>query len=237
MATDRLSSVLHAMAAAQTVNGPTSMVDRVCLAAVDLLSLSGAGLSLMVDGELRGTAGVSEPGIAAIQELQLSLGEGPCVDAWKLTHPVLEPDLANPTRLRWPAFAQSAVEAGVHGVFAFPLHLGAIRLGVLALYRAHPGKLDSDEYAQALILADVAVQVILSLQAGAPEDTLHQQLSSEPAHWAEVHQATGITSVQLEVPLDEAFVRLRAHAFAEDRSLKDVAADVVAHRLVLRADV
>lgn len=234
MAADRLSVVLHAMAGAQAVDGGASMVDRVCLAAVDLLSLSGAGLSLMVDGELRGTAGVSDPGIAAIQELQLSLGEGPCVDAWALPRPVLEPDLANPTTIRWPAFAHAAVEAGVQGVFAFPLHLGAIRLGVLALYRDHPGGLDSDEFAQALVLADFATQLVLSLQAGAPEDTLHQQLSREPAHWAEVHQATGIASVQLEVPLDEAFVRLRAHAFAEDRSLKDVAADVVARRLHLR---
>ncbi|MFD0630267.1 ANTAR domain-containing protein [Catenulispora yoronensis] len=48
---------------------------------------------------------------------------------------------------------------------------------------------------------------------------------------AEVHQATGMISVQLGVSLAEALVRLRAHAWAADRLLADVAADVVARRL------
>lgn len=236
MATDRLSAVLRAIGDAQAANGSDSTVDHVCLAAVDLLTLSGAGLSLMVDGDLRGTAGVSEPGIAAIQELQLALGEGPCVDAWTLRHSVLEPDLAAPAHTRWPAFTHAGVQTGVRAVFAFPLQLGAIRLGVLALYRDHPGELDADQFAHALVLADLAAEVVLSLQADAPADVLHQQLGQEPAHWAEIHQATGIASVQLEVPLDVAFARLRAHAFARERSLKAVAADIAAHRLRLGSD-
>src|ERR1035437_7450713 len=105
-----------------------SAVDRVCAAAVRLLSLNGAGLSLMVDGQLRGAAGVSETGVAAVQELQLALGEGPCTDAWRSSAAVLEADLADPVVVRWPAFAQAAVEAGVMAVFSFPLHLGAIRI-------------------------------------------------------------------------------------------------------------
>ena len=83
------------------------------------------------------------------------------------------------------------------------------------------------------MLADVATQTILGLQAGAPPEQLHVLLADEPAHWAEVHQATGIVSAQLEVSLDEAFVRLRSFAFANDRPLRDVAHDVVAHRLHL----
>lgn len=210
-----------------------SSIDRVCLAAVELLSLQGAGLSLMVDGELRGTAGVSEAGVATVQELQLTLGEGPCVEAWASGEPVLEPDLANPAVTRWPTFARGAAEAGVRAVFAVPLHLGAIRLGVLALYRDHPGSLDADELATALLLADVATQVILGLQAGARPDNLHDLLAQQPAHWAEVHQATGMLSLQLGVSLDEAFVRLRAYAFGQDRRLRDVARDVVDRRLQL----
>ena len=104
---DRLSVVLAAMA---DVDGEApSVIDRVCVAAVWLLSLSGAGVSLMVDGQLRGSAGVSEPGIAAVQELQLELGEGPCVESWRLGVPVLEPDLADPVIVRWPTFAQASL--------------------------------------------------------------------------------------------------------------------------------
>ena len=228
---DRLSVVLAAMA---SVDGDApSVIDRVCVAAVRLLSLSGAGISLMVDGQLRGSAGVSEPGIAAVQELQLELGEGPCVEAWSGGEPVLEPDLAEPRTVRWPSFAQAGVEAGVRAVFAYPLHIGMIRIGVLVLYRDRPGGLTAEEAARALVLADVASQIVLAVQAGAAPDSVAALLAGEPAHWAEVHQATGMVSAQLEVPMDEAFVRLRAHAFADRRSLRDVARDVVARRLRL----
>jgi hypothetical protein len=209
------------------------MVDRVCGAAVVLLSLSGAGLSLMVDGELRGTAGVSEPGIAVVQELQLALGEGPCLEAWRRMEPVLEADLAEPARARWPAFAHAGVQAGVRAVFAFPLQLGAVALGVLALYRDRAAPLSDEELAIGLVLAEVATQTVLGLQAGAPPEELHVLLADEPAHWAEIHQATGMLSVQLGVSLDEAFVRLRSFAFANDLKLRDVAEDFVGRRLRL----
>ncbi|MGZ4247479.1 MAG: GAF and ANTAR domain-containing protein, partial [Solirubrobacteraceae bacterium] len=229
--TDRLSAVLAAMA---DVDGDSSStLDRLCGAAVRLLALRGAGISLMVDGELRGTAGVSGPGVRAVQELQFELGEGPCVDAWASKEPVLEPDLANPKVVRWPAFATGAVAAGVLAVFAFPLLLGAIRIGVLVLYRDRPSALDADGLAYGLVLADLSTWVILGLQSGAPPDALHELLAAEPPHWAEVHQATGIVAVQLGVGLDEAFVRLRAYAFAEGLPLREVARDVVAKRLRL----
>ncbi len=229
MPTDRLSAVLREIVEAD-VDGSSSLVDRVCMAAVSLLSLKGAGLSLMVDGELRGTAGVSEPGIAVVQELQLTLGEGPCVDAWTSRAPVLEANLADPAIVRWPAFAHAGVDAGVLAVFAFPLHLGAIRIGVLVLYRGHSGMLNADEMAYGLVLADMATHVLLALQAGAPAGVLHEVLASEPSHWAEVHQATGMVSVQLGVSLDEAFVRLRAHAFSEGLPLRTVAREIVTQR-------
>lgn len=231
MPADRLSLVLASMASVDA--DAASVIDRVCMAAVSILSLSGAGISLMVDGQLRGSAGVSEPGVAAVQELQLELGEGPCVDAWTGNEPVLEPDLSEPARVRWPSFAQAGVQAGVRAVFAYPLHVGAIRIGVLVLYRDQPDALDAEELARALVLADLASQIVLAVQAGAPQDSVHELLATEPPHWAVVHQATGMISVQLEVPIDEAFVRLRAHAFADRRSLRDVAREVVARRLEL----
>lgn len=223
--------VLAAMASVDG-NAPT-VIDRVCMAAVGLLSLSGAGISLMANGQLRGSAGVSESGIAAVQELQLELGEGPGVDAWAGNAPVLEPDLTHPQTDRWPTFAQAAGQAQVAAVFAFPMHVGAIRIGVLVLYRDHAGPLSAEEVARGLVLADVASQIVLAVQAGAPSDSVHQLLAGEPPHWAEVHQSTGMISIQLGVGVDEAFVRLRAHAFASGRPLREVARAVVERRLRL----
>ena len=41
-----------------------------------------------------------------IEDLQYTLGEGPCVDAFRTKEPVLEPDLADPRSTRWPRFAR-----------------------------------------------------------------------------------------------------------------------------------
>jgi len=74
---------------------------------------------------------------------------------------------------------------------------------------------------------------VLAVQADAPEDRVHELLAGEPPHWAEVHQATGMLSVELGISIDEAFVRSRAHAFGDRRALRDVARDVVTRRLTL----
>jgi GAF domain len=236
MRTDRIRTVLRAISEVPAESS-ASLIDQACAAAVTVLSLRGAGVSLMVDGKLRGSAGVSDRGISEIQELQLALGEGPCVDAWATRAAVSEPDLAHPVAVRWPAFAQAAGGAGVVAVFAFPMQLGSIRIGVLVFYRDHVGELSAEELAYGLVFADVTTHMVLVLQAGAPADDLHEVLADEPPHWAEIHQATGMVSAQLDVSLSEAFVRLRARAFASDRSLRAVSRDVLHGRLRLDKSV
>lgn len=228
----RVQTVLRAIAEVPA-EPSASLLDQTCAAAVNLLSLRGAGISLMLDGALGGSAGVSDPGISEIQELQLELGEGPCLDAWETRATVSEPDLGDPAVQRWPVFAQAAVRVGVAAVFAFPMRLGAIRVGVLVFYRDRVGELSAEETADGLVFADVITLMVLGLQDGAPPGQLHEALAAEPPHWAEIHQATGMVSAQLSVSLAEAFVRIRAHAFASERSLRDVSSDIVGGRLRL----
>ena len=49
----------------------------------------------------------------------------------------------------------------------------------------------------------------------------------------EVHQATGMLIAHLNLPASAALARLRAYAFGHGRSLREVAADIVAGRLRL----
>jgi hypothetical protein len=148
---------------------------------------------------------------------------------------VLVPDLQH-HEARWPGFVPGAVELKVRAVFAFPLRIGAINVGVLTAHRAVPGPLVDGQLADALALAD-AVTVLLLDRApsdtdAAPEGSGPRPGWARPAtHRAEVHQATGMISVQLDVSLAETLVRLRAHAYAQDRPIAEVAADVVARRL------
>jgi len=102
---------------------------------------------------------------------------------------------------------------------------------VLDVFRADAGPLSAGEFREALRFADVAVTVLLDGQQqagpGAPADGLDEALGQR----AELLQAQGMVAVQLGVSLVEALVRMRAHAFVEDRPLGEVAREVVARRL------
>jgi hypothetical protein len=166
-----------------------------------------------------------------IEDLQFTLGEGPSVDAHHLQFPVLEPDLAVPATARWLAFAGPSIEAGVRAVFGFPVRVGAVRLGALNLYRDRPGPLTDDQHADSLVMADIAARAILVLQAKAPPGTLAAELETGASFHFVVHQATGMVAAQLRVSVGQALIRLRAHAFGNNRPLVDVARDVVDRRL------
>jgi GAF domain-containing protein len=204
---------------------------RVCEVSAEITSMNGAGVMLMSDDVPQGSVCTSNAVSALIEQVQYSLGEGPCIDAYNQDRPVLEPDLAQPARPRWLAFTQPVLEAGVRAVFGFPLRVGAVRLGALNLYRDQPGPLSDDQHADALVLADIAAELILMLQADAPSGLLAAELEAGADFHHVVHQASGMIAVQLDVKVADALVRLRAHSFADDRPLAEVAADVVARRL------
>lgn len=193
--------------------------------------MSGAGIMLMSGDVQRGSVCSTDSVSALIEQLQYALGEGPCVDAYRLDRPVVEPDLAAPRVPRWPAFAAPAMAAGVRAVFGFPLQVGALRLGALNLYRDEPGKLTGDQHADALVMADVAAQALLVLQADARPGRLAAALESGADFQYVVHQAAGMVAVQLGVAIGDALVRLRAHAFGNSLALADVARLVVDRRL------
>ena len=169
-----------------------------------------------------------------IEELQYTLGEGPCFDAWQQDQVVAEPDLADPVTRRWPAFTPPALQAGVRAVFGFPLRVGTAHLGALNLYRDRPGPLTGDQHADALVVADVAARWVLEAQAGAPPDTVAEELEAGADFHFAVHNAAGIVSVQEGISVTEALIRLRAFAFGSDRLLAEVAQDVIARRLQMR---
>src|SRR5438034_7831026 len=229
MAGDRLRRVLAALSA----GGDGWSSAGLCGACPEIVGVNGAGVMLMSGeiprGSLCTTDGVSQ----LIEELQYTLGEGPCVDAYQQDEVVAEPDLADPVARRWPAFSPPALQAGVRAVFGFPLRAGTVRLGALNLYRDCPGPLSGDQHADALVIADVAADWLLEAQAGAPFGAVAEELEAGADFHFAVHNAAGMVSVQEDIGVTEALIRLRAYAFSSDRLLADVAQDVVARRLRL----
>lgn len=114
-----------------------------CVAALDV---TGAGIMVMIGRGHRGSVGGSDDVIRLIEELQFTLGVGPCIDTCRTGLPVLEPDLAHPVTDRWPELAPSAVEAGVAAIFAFPVVVGGVGLGALDLVSASPSTMPSCGY-------------------------------------------------------------------------------------------
>jgi hypothetical protein len=205
--------------------------ERLCEVCAEVTAMSGAGIMLMSGDVPHGSVCTTDKVSAVIEELQYALGEGPCVDAHRQGRPVFEPDLAHPAAPRWLAFAGPAVEAGAHAVFGFPLRVGAVRLGALNLYSDRVGPLNDEQHADALVMAEVAAQAVLVLQAGAPPGTVAAELEAGADFHYVVHQAAGMVAAQLNVSVGHALVRLRAYAFANDCRLAQVADEVVARTL------
>jgi hypothetical protein len=205
-----------------------TLPDLLCAACLSDLPVTGAGMALMSSLGPTGMVSATDGVAYTMEELQFTLGEGPCVDASERGRPVLQPQLRATAPLLWPGFGPAALDAGIEAVFAFPLHVGGIRLGVLDLYRDVAGDLSPADLREALAYADAATLVMLHLQDQMPgEGALHPELADRTRLRLVVHQATGMIAVQADVSLAQALLLLRARAFSSGRTLADVARDVV----------
>jgi ANTAR domain len=241
---DRRLEIWGELAAHAAARGARASVADVCAVAAGSGQLSGAWVVAARDEEPEFLMCTTDPVCERLAELQLTLGEGPCRDVLVSAAPVLAADLGDAeSSRRWPAFTPEARGGGAGAVFAFPLTVGVIRAGVLGLYRRSPGSLRDSQLGDLLVLADMATMLLLdSFSDGAAADgrihgaRLDGQSPDLAMHRAEIDQATGMLTEQLGVTAPEAFIRLRAYAYSEDRRLADVASDIVARRLRLRPD-
>jgi hypothetical protein len=217
--------------------GAPVSVELLCATAVARLGMSGAALTMHRDGWPEARLVTDTLG-ARLAELEVTVGEGPCLDARRESRPVLVSDLAAVAgQRRWPLFAPLAVEAGAGAVFALPMCLGAIRVGVLVLHRVSAGRLGRAALSEALAFAELAMGLLLDEQARLPVAKIDvADPDGVPLLTPQVHQATGMVAAQIDGEMADAFARLRAQAFADQRPLHEVAADVVARKLRFRQD-
>jgi hypothetical protein len=220
----------------ESAGGASVRVDDVCAVAIATAQIDTAAVTVKLRATPREMLHATDRVAAQLEELALTVGEGPCADALAGSLSLVGDLMAPECLVRWPAFAPEAVRLGIRAVFALPLQIGAIRLGVLDLYRVEPGDLGYAQLADALALADIACAIVLDAAAhDGPPPHGHWPERANPHH-VEVHQATGMVSMQLGVTAAVALVRLRAYAYAHDRRLRDVAGDVVARRMRFEPD-
>jgi hypothetical protein len=227
-AQDRWLRITTALGARQ---GSTPTPLGLCAACAEVLAVNGASVVLMGDIRTPGATYSSSTRGENLEDLQFTAGVGPGLDAYRQGIPIIESDLVGRPPARWAGFSGAAVEEGTRAVFAFPLQVGAARIGALTLYQDRAGPLDDDTYADTLVMADVVTRAFLAMQSGMPDGVLADELRDDGAYRAEIHQASGMVSVQLNIEVGEALVRLRARAFADDTTVAQLAAEIIARQL------
>jgi hypothetical protein len=182
--------------------------------------VDGAGVTMIAGSGLRLPVWASDDVSTTVEDLQVTLGQGPCLDASATSAPVLVHDLADfaPSAERaWPVFRDEALRAGVRAIFAFPLVFDSVQMGCLDLYRRTPGPLSQVQLSRGLSAAHKLGETLVDSTSLADE-----RLGSQMA----VHRAAGMVTVQLDCGIDEALARLRGTAYAEGVTVHQIAAEV-----------
>ncbi|TFD34125.1 ANTAR domain-containing protein [Cryobacterium cryoconiti] len=206
-----------------------------CLPFIDDLGVTGVTIAVFGPRGGQSTICSSDAVAARIDELQFDLGEGPQWATLKSGLPTLVPDVSTGTHDSWPIFAASISSLPVGALFSFPLLMGAVTVGTVGLYRRTAGALSPQHREIAVTLAsamtDVAVRHAI---AGADNEDARESMVT-PAMRREVHQAIGMILVQLDTTATIAYSRLQAHAFANGRTVQDIARDVVSRHMSFRS--
>ena len=198
---------------------------RLCEASRQLVGGRGSSISINSDDiGNRMTLAATDSVAAQLEDLQDVLGEGPCRDAYRLNEPVVT-DLQGAAGRLWPAFARSALEtAGAVTIHCFPMRPAGHPFGVYSVYTEN-GLNETADVVQ--FLADAVGAAVLHDASAVESD----------GPWAArsvVHQATGMVVVQLRVSPEDALAIMRAHAFAHDATVHQIAEQIVNRRLDFR---
>jgi transcriptional regulator with GAF, ATPase, and Fis domain len=216
--------------------GIADALDRLCRCAAHELRLAGAAVTLVPTAGAHVVSAASNPATRQHEDEQFGVGEGPTQDVFSSQSPVEVTDLERTAAGRWPGYAPAASAAGVRAVVALPLQLGAVTFGVLTLSGPDPRVFNRAEMRTALIFAELATQLLIDNSMEEPTAGLDPDHHAAMAIHGHIYQAQGMTMVDLGVPLPEALARMRAHAYATNQDLADLATDIIAGRTVLPAD-
>ena len=222
-----------------TVDPGVALPESLCRLAVVRLPVSAAGIALIDRAGAGQLVAASDERAIALEHLQFTLGEGPCLDAMRTGRLVQQPSLAATGPRRWPVYTEAVIALGVAALFSFSLRVGGIHFGVLDLFADEVTYLDDADLTTALHLVDAAILIVMHLHSPSASAVAHHDDPAasmvEAFHASSiVHQATGMVAVQAGVTLGDALLLLRAYAYSEQRSVVDVAGGVLDRTITFR---
>jgi diguanylate cyclase (GGDEF)-like protein len=178
---EQLSAVLSEFARTMVTDFPIQRIlDHFVERIVDLMPVTGAGVTLITAGRAPRYVAASDDDALRYEQLQTSMGEGPCLTAYKTGVSVAVPDLRKDSH--FPHFGPKALASGLAAVFTFPLNHGDGRLGALDLYRDSPGALDERDMGIAQTLADVAAAYLINAQTREDDRAASDRFQASALH-------------------------------------------------------
>jgi hypothetical protein len=208
------------------------LLARACAQA---LGVAGAGISVFAD-DFRVPLGASDLDAGTAERLQFTLGEGPCLDAYRHS----EPFRGDETRLqgRWPIFYGELVSrTPFRSVISFPLRLSQSIGGAVDLYQFQADDVDAIASDDLLMLRGRIVAALNWQPATQEADVpgpgwLHGPTAQRRTRtWI----AIGMLNSEFQLNSPDALARLRGYAYANDQALEDVAESLVRRTLPLEA--
>lgn len=195
------------------------------------LPIQGASAAIINIPRGQSSLGATDVISAQIDQLQFDLGEGPHWKAASSGLTVTIADVATATHDEWPMFGSALRDLPVGALFSIPMKMGAVVVGAVTLYRVYPGDLTAEQHVTAKAIASaVALKAARHALISATDESAAESAGA-PGMRREVHQATGMLTVQLGTTATIAYARLQAYAFANGRTMQSVARDVISRDL------
>src|SRR3954453_16788870 len=200
---------------------------------VEVLNLTGAGVTLVHDGQQRFvTAGVEA--IANLERVQETWQKGPCIDAVASAGPVVVPDLgAQDASERWPDYTIAAKTAGMQAVAGIPMLADETAIGAVNLYDSQPRTWSAEDLRVATIFASIATSYLIHASVARQQRRTAEQLQQALNTRVIIEQAKGVLAAKRDTTVDDAFQTLRKYARDHNARIHDVSRGVVTGDLLL----
>jgi GAF domain-containing protein len=177
-----------------------------------------AGVLLVGNGDTHQTLAPTSEVMFTLDNLQMTTGEGPCLQA-ALDDIVVRTDDFR-TEPRFPKYAPKVVELGLLSALSFKLYTADHTAGALNLFGYEPNRWDNEAETIGTVLAAHAAAAILASRKG-------DQLQSALATRDRIGQAKGIIMERFTIDDVRAFAMLRKLSQDTNTKLIDVAQRVI----------
>ena len=184
----------------------------------------GAGLTL-IEANRADTIVATAPFVTEVDDIQYSLGYGPCISAAAQGQTMMSGSLGGDAR--WRQFGSRVARLGVHSVISLPLVTSSGVIGAMNVYARAKNAFDERAAELGEMFATPAAVAVENAQILDQTQRLVQQLQQAMAERGVIDQSLGIIMSRSGVPADEALNRLRRMSQTEHVKLSHIAQSVV----------